>query len=244
MPAQPKINIFEDLDQLSLYIAKGLKDIPHIKEKVSIVLSGGNTPQYIFNFIVNSDYKKTIKWNRIHFFWSDERCVPPEHPESNYGMTQNLLLRHIPIPQKNIHRIQGEFEPLEEAKEYSNEIIKNVNIKNGIPCFDWIILGMGTDGHTASIFPDSIKIFNSEKLCEVTQHPVTKQNRITLTGKVLNNAERTTFIITGKEKSVIVDSIINKKPGYEKYPAGLVNPDFGILEWVLDRDAGITELTQ
>jgi 6-phosphogluconolactonase len=233
-----KIQIISDPDQLSSYIASCFKEISYSKEKCCIALSGGETPRHIFNFISNSEYKKNIKWNKIHFFWCDERCVPPEHPESNFGMTSNLLFKNISISKKNIHRIQGEFDPKEELLQSTDEILESVKLKNGIPAFDWILLGLGSDGHTASIFPNAMELFQSKKIYESAIHPKSGQKRITLTPMVINNADKITFIVTGEEKKYIVDKILNKKEGYEKYPAGLIKPLSGMLEWVLDEKAG------
>jgi 6-phosphogluconolactonase len=233
-----KILIFPDLDHLSIYIAGCFKEFSDFKEKCCVALSGGETPRYIFNFISNSQYKKTIKWNKILFYWCDERCVPPEHPQSNYGMTSNLLFKNISISPKNIHRIQGEFDPEEELTQYSDELLEGVKMRNDIPSFDWILLGLGSDGHTASIFPNAMNLFQSSKLCEIALHPISGQKRITLTPKVINNADKITFIVTGEEKKNIIDKILNRKDDFEKFPAGLIKPTSGILEWVLDEKAG------
>ena len=130
-----------------------------------------------------------VSWERVHFFWVDERCVPPEDPESNFGVAKSLLLDKIKIPSKNIHRIMGEMDPSEEAIRYSAEIAGSTVTKGRLPAFDLIILGLGEDGHTASIFRGNNKLFFSEKICETTVHPVSHQKRITITGAVINNAD-------------------------------------------------------
>ena len=209
------------------------------RNKLNIALSGGNTPALFFEFLSNFDQQKANKmnWNKIHFFWGDERCVPPGHKESNYGNANKVLFSKIDIPEGNIHRIEGENEPLEEVERYSNLLQKMVEQKSGIPIFDWIFLGLGEDGHTASIFPDQLDLINSEKVCELSIHPETGQKRITFTGTVLNMAKRITFMATGASKSEVVKHIINRDKSARYYPAAKIQPQYGILDWYLDASA-------
>ena len=142
---------------------------------VNIALSGGSTPKILFN-VLSEEYVERINWEKINFFWGDERCVLPTDEESNYGMTKKYLFDKIGIPDRNIHRIVGENQPEKEADRYSREIDDNIlTVSNGLPEFDIMILGMGTDGHTASIFPNKIELFKSEKICAVAEHPSTGQ---------------------------------------------------------------------
>ena len=218
------------------FCIKLLEIVSQSKGNVNIALSGGNTPKIIFGEIVNS-YKKKIDWKKVHFFWVDERCVPPAHRESNYGMAHRHLISHLNIPLKNIHRIKGENDPYEESARYSKEIKESIKKQNGIPRFNLIVLGLGEDGHTASIFPDQIKIMNSDNICEVAVHPESKQKRITLTGKIINNAEHILFLVSGKSKAEIVSKVLNETLGNKKYPASYIKPSNGILEWYLDMEA-------
>ncbi len=183
------------------------------------------------------DYKNKIDWMKVNIFWVDERCVPPDDEESNFGMTKKILLNKVSLPESNVHRIFGENEPQKEAIRYSEIIKYNLNFKNGFPVFDLILLGVGDDGHTASIFPDQMKLLNSKNICGVAIHPVSRQKRITLTGKIINNAERIYFLVTGKSKAIIISEILNKKDGYLKYPAAHINSDSGNVSWYLDKDA-------
>ena len=207
------------------------------KKNFYLALSGGSTPQLLFK-VLKKKYLKEIDWSSVHFFWGDERCVEPDDLESNYGTANKLFLKYADIPKENIHRIQGEQNPKIEARRYSGEILMNVPTKNNLPKFDIIILGMGADGHTASIFPNQMKLFNSENYCEVTAHPITKQKRITITGKVINNAENICILATGSEKSNVISEIINKNNKYEKYPASHIAPTWGEIKWYLDKAAG------
>ena len=182
--------------------------------------------------------KNSIAWDAIHFFWGDERCVPPEHEDSNFRMAQQTLLEPLAIPQENIHRILGENEPAAEAMRYANEIQSHSRVaSHEMPRFDWILLGLGTDGHTASLFPGMKVQEDPSGICAVAVHPESGQKRITLTLNVLNHAKRVTFIVTGKGKAEVVAEILNQSQKSETYPAAHVIPQQGELQWFLDEEA-------
>ena len=201
-----------------------------------VALSGGSTPELLFS-VLGDHFSKSLKWENIHFFWGDERCVSPDDPQSNYGMTFKSLLGKIRIPESNIHRIMGEADPELEAVRYSAEIEGFLSQGKGLPRFDLIILGLGEDGHTASIFPSNDMLMEAEAVCAVASHPVTRQKRITLTGRVLNNAARVAFLVTGLNKAAVVEKILNKKSSSENFPASGIVPVNGELVWFLDNDA-------
>ena len=182
----------------------------------------------------NEQKKNKVDWKRIHFFWGDERCVPPDHDDSNFGSANSVLFSVIDIPEGNVHRIQGESNPDEEADRYSKLLSQLVPSKNGIPIFDWVFLGVGEDGHTASIFPNQIEFINSSKVCVVAKQPDNGQLRITLTGTVINMAKRVTFMATGEEKQEVVKHIINNEAPSKKYPAAKIAPQTGRVDWYLD----------
>lgn len=173
----------------------------------------------------------------------DERCVPLESKESNFGAAKSFLENIFKtslsgvMQLENIHRIRGEDDPDKEAIRYSELLKENIPLKNDFPRFDLIMLGIGEDGHTASIFPNQMHLLTSDKICEVSIHPVSGQKRITLTGKVLNNAERILFLVTGKEKTDVLRNIINKLGDYKKYPAAHICPVEGEMKWYLDSEA-------
>ena len=152
-------------------------------------------------------------------------------------MTKKFLFDKIEIPEENIHRIRGENIPEKEVVRYTAEIDGLLKFKNKYPNFDLMILGIGTDGHTASIFPDQLKLINSEKVCAVAVHPKSGQKRVTLTGSVINNSDNTFFMITGDGKAKVVADILKKKKDYKKYPAASIDPAIGIYEWYLDSSA-------
>ena len=233
---EPVALIFENKEKL----VKGFTEyfINLLNEKTgsfNVALSGGSTPKIWFEYMAKN-HKDDIDWKRIHFYWGDERCVPPENKDSNYGMTKSFLLDHIKIPDENIHRIMGELDPQEAAMNYSKEISDNLK-SSEIPIFDLVILGMGDAGHTASIFPHQIELWNSDELCVVATHPISGQNRVSITGKVINNARSVAFLVTGESKTERVKEIIDEEPNAAYYPASLVKPIEGTLHWFLDASA-------
>jgi len=217
-------------------IAKMITESAKMKSYLTIALSGGSTPELLFS-LLGDNFSKSTPWEYVHFFWVDERCVPPDNDNSNYGMTQRTLFKKILIPAKNIHRIMGEADPEQEALRYSGEISEFTEKRGGLPLFDFVILGLGEDGHTASIFSGHEELFHSDKICEVTVHPVTKQKRITLTGRVINNADSVIFMVTGKKKARIVEKIIYKNKSSVNFPASQIQPPYGVLRWLLDEDS-------
>ncbi len=227
------------MDELSSYFGELLKQsIAELPEgqTFSMALSGGSTPKAVFRFLVEH-FKEQIPWERIQLFWGDERCVPPDDKESNYRMAKESLLDHIPIPESNIFRIKGENHPQEEALEYKKVVEQNVSMDEVMPVFDLFMLGMGDDGHTASVFPDHPELFRSDKLFEVAVHPETGQQRITATGKLINHSRRIVFLVTGKTKSSVLANILNKTGHWEMLPASMVHPLNGSLYWLLDEGA-------
>lgn len=207
-------------------------------KKLYVALSGGSTPKILFDLLAKN-YASEVNWENVVFYWGDERMVSETDPESNYGEAKRLLFDNINIPEENIIPVNGNNTLESEAKAYSRKIENILPSSMGIPVFDLIILGMGDDGHTASIFPNQIELFDSEKICVVAEHPVTGQKRISITGKVINNAQKIVFLITGTTKSKVLDTIINKRDDYLKYPASHVTPANGELLFFLDQEAAI-----
>ena len=204
--------------------------------RINIAISGGNTPKLLFEILAEK-FKDKIEWDKVNIYWADERCVPPDNDGSNFGMTGKFLFSKILIPEGNIHRIYGENVPAVEAVRYADEIKNNLKQRNEIPKFDLILLGMGDDGHTASIFPDQMDLLNSDNVCAVVFHPESGQKRITLTGKVINNADKIYFLVTGKSKAEVMKEILEKKNGYLKYPAAHIQTNNNYTFWNLDKEA-------
>lgn len=198
-------------------------------------LSGGSTPRLLFEYLAKT-YQSTDDWKNIHFYWGDERCVPPTDPESNFGMTKKHLFNHVPMTERQIHRVLGEKDAGQEAQRYGDMIKQQLPLQDGIPVFDLIILGLGNDGHTASIFPHQMELLKSNHICDVATHPESGQKRITLTGQVINQAKEVAFLVTGVSKAEKVEEILHSSGGWESYPASFIQPS-GQLSWYLDEQA-------
>jgi 6-phosphogluconolactonase len=205
-------------------------------EKLNIALSGGSTPKLLFD-ILASEFSEKIDWKKIHLFWGDERCVLPTDSQSNYKMTLAHLISKVEIPEKNINRILGENNSEVEAKRYASLLRTQLTQSNNIPQFDIIMLGLGEDGHTASIFPHEMELLESEEVCVVATHPESGQKRISLTGQVINNAKEVCFLVTGTGKAEKVKEILYKTGGYKNYPAYYIQPSSENLYWYMDEAA-------
>ncbi len=233
------VRVFPTLEAIAQNFAAILiKDLDRIEPDhfYTIALSGGATPEFLFRYL-SENYADRIDWEKLLVFWGDERCVPPENKESNYRMAYENLLQNVPIPDANVFRIKGEDDPQTEAHQYADLVTDYVPEFEETPQFDLMLLGIGADGHIASIFPDKMELFNSAHLFEVVVKPETREKRITATGKLINNASKIYFIVTGKEKAEIVSEIIQKKSGSERYPASMVNPRSGHIVWMVDTHA-------
>lgn len=200
-----------------------------------ISLSGGHTPVIVFTLLSQEPYCSQVLWSKLHFWWGDERCVPPKDPQSNYGVAYDKLFCHINIPAENIHRICGETDPLQESARYSEEL--RGTIPGGdIPALDWTLLGLGDDGHTASLFPEGVDL-NLSEITAVALHPESGQKRITMSARLLCASKRITFLVTGENKALKTREILKKEPSAAAYPAFHIKSLVGNTEWVLDEDA-------
>lgn len=227
----PKINIkiFNDSMEIGDFVRSTIsKDL---FKKFHMCLSGGNTPRSIYT-LLSVNKKPFIQWENIKFYWGDERCVPPDNQSSNYLMVKEALFDKIHPAKDQIFNIKGENDPDLEKERYRNVIISNTK---GI--FDLTFLGIGTDGHTASIFPNQMHLLLSDNICEKVVHPDSGQIRITLTGPILNASRKIIFLVTGSEKSQVVYEILHKKGEWEKYPASHIKSIDGETFWILDKKA-------
>lgn len=235
-----RIHVFTSAEQLSHSIAADFWGMSLTEGKKHIALNGGSTPAILFD-ILSTHYHDKINWSKFHFWWGDERCVPPDDEESNFLMTKEHLLDKIDVPEEQIHRIKGEAYPQLEAVRYGEEIYKSLPPINGLPSFNLVLLGMGDDGHTASIFPNQMDLMSVKDICAVATHPVSGQKRITLSGPVINHARAVYFMITGKSKAKRLSEIVGQSTGYMSYPAARVHAVNGSLNWFLD-EAAASEL--
>ena len=231
--------IYQDKQAIAKSITLKLIAISHSKkENIHIVLSGGSTPKVIFQYIAESDKKYAINWSKLHFWWSDERCVEIENTQSNYGQAKRILFDRIDIDARNLHPINGAIAPKEAALSYQELMKAQLPTHNTLPYFDWIWLGMGEDGHTASLFVDGVPL-NTPNWTAVAEHPVSKEARITLTLCVLNNAKDIDFLVTGHAKAPMLQKLLEKTTLAVKYPAKYVQPTKGELAWHIDQPAAI-----
>ena len=217
----PTVKSFETpqqvADAFAAHLINLLDQAKADRTTATVCLSGGSTPKLLFKTLARDH--SDIDWSPLHFFWGDERCVAFDSDESNYGEAARLFLNSANIPTDNIHAVDGNMEPAAAAKAYQQQI-EAVVVKNsaGVPAFDLMVLGMGDDGHTASIFPLQMELLASENVCEVATHPTSGQRRVTVTGKVIAASIEICFLITGANKADVLAQILNDQPGSEKYP--------------------------
>lgn len=233
-----EIYIFTDRESLSHKAASMVTTLAagtiEAKGMFSIALSGGDTPKRLFT-LLGSEYSQSVQWSHVHFFWVDERCVPKHHEQSNFKNAYESWLSRVAVPERNIHRIRGELSPEQGAAHYEDEM-RRLFGRQGLPSFDLIILGMGGDGHTASLFPGTSSLEEKERLAIPVYVDKLKSWRITLTLPVLNNADRILFLVSGISKAEILSAIFDPEQR-DRYPAGLINPVHGVLTWLIDEDA-------
>jgi 6-phosphogluconolactonase len=200
--------------------------------RFTVALSGGSTPKTLFGILAND---REVPWDKIHLFWGDERHVPPDHPDSNFLMTQQSLLSKIKIPHENVHRIMAEEEDANRAAESYEHVLQQ--FFGGLPRFDLALLGMGPDGHTASLFPGTKALHETKRL--VVSNWVGKfyTDRITMTVPVLNNAACVIFLVAGEDKTQPLKGVLEGPHEPEQLPSQLIQPTNGKLLWMVDRSA-------
>lgn len=206
--------------------------------RFSIALSGGNTPKPLYK-ILSGPKADSLDWTKVHFYWGDERCVPPNHPDSNFDQAKQFLLTPRSIKDENIHRIKAELEPKEAARLYQEEILSSFEAV--MPRFDLILLGMGSDGHTASLFPGTELVKGTSndqnRLVAANWVPKLDAYRITITHRLINAAHNVLFLVSGKGKARILKSVLEGPSNPEKLPSQLIRPNKGDLFWFIDHEA-------
>jgi len=213
------------------------------KPLFTAALSGGSTPIGMFRLLATDPRFKHFPWEHTHLFWVDERCVPFDDPNSNFGNAANILLRKVPIPKNNIHPISCFLNAEDGAENYEEKIFKFFHLsEKEIPAFDLILLGVGKDGHIASLFPRSSALKEKKRLVLAVKGGEPNVNRVTLTLPVINNAKQILFLAVGKAKAKIVAKIIADRSC--ELPAAMVRPAKGSLYWIMDRHAASTFLTK
>jgi 6-phosphogluconolactonase len=210
-----------------------------VRHRFAVALSGGSTPTILYCLLSQPPYVDAIDWRFVHVFWGDERTVPPDHPESNYGTALDALLKHVPIPANQIHRIQGEIEPDEAAERYEEEIMDFFGLNPGeVPEFDLILLGIGADGHTASLFPGTQALDESDRLVVDNSVPTLGTVRITFTIPVITEAANVLVLAAGRDKAQAVRRAIEGPFDPIQTPAQILRTAVGPVTWLLDQAAG------
>jgi 6-phosphogluconolactonase len=202
-----------------------------------IALSGGTTPVLLFRELAGARIRESIDWERTRLFFVDERCVPPDHGRSNYRLAKENLLDPLGIPPDHVFRMHGEINPEAAAREYEETLIRELGGTGTVPSLDLVLLGLGNDGHTASLFPGTAALGEGRRWVVANRVPKLGEWRLTLTLPVLNAARRAVFLVTGREKSAVVAAIAQRKEGSRDLPASLVRPTSGPLIWIIDEAA-------
>ena len=236
---KPDIRIFKDLENLSrhaanIFVEQAGQAIAE-RDRFLVAVNGGNTPTRLFQLLA-TDYKDIVDWSKTYIFWGDERCVPTDDPGSSYGQAHDALLSHISIPTSNILRVKTELSPAEAAKDYALILEKFAFPPLDVPRFDLIYLGMGEDGHTASLFPGS-PVQVTETVIPVTANYQDRPaSRVTMTQLVFNQAYHIAFMANGEKKAVTLAEVLSDRYNPGLYPAQRVNPNDGELIWLVDED--------
>jgi 6-phosphogluconolactonase len=236
---KPEIIICPDAQALARlgaeqFTANGAEAISR-SGRFAVALSGGSTPAALYRLLASPEFRERVDWSRVHFFWGDERCVPPDHQDSNFRMTRETLLDAIQAPSENIHRIVGELEPAAAAAGYEAELRRFFGAQ--IPRFELVLLGLGEDGHTASLFPNSSALDERQRWVAATYVQKLRSHRVTLTVPVLNAAAQVVFLVAGASKAEIVKEILRPDRDPSLFPAARIQPSNGILTWLISEDA-------
>ncbi len=239
-----EIQILENGDAVSrtaaeIMVSRTLEKLTS-KKSFSVALSGGSTPKNMFAILANeAALRDRMPWDKVHFFWGDERHVPPDHSDSNYRMTDEAMLSRVPVPAENIHRIQAENPDSKKAAEdYEQELRRFFKLApEQLPAFDCVFLGMGPDGHTASLFPGTTALRERQRLVVSNWVAKFQSYRITMTTPVLNNADMVIFLVSGKEKAEPLQVVLEGPKQTDRFPSQLIEPTHGKLVWFIDQAA-------
>lgn len=247
MQGSTNVLVFETAEQVAHAAAERFVEHAHDAisdhELFSVALAGGNTPRRMYELLASADFRSRIDWSRVHFFFGDERCVPADHPDRNYRLANETLISHLAVPPVNVHPIKGDGDPTTNAQLYENEL-RSFFLGLQWPRLDCVLLGLGADGHTASLFPHTRAL--KEQKAWVVANWVEKLGsfRITLTAPAINRAARIIFLVTGEDKAAALAAVLNGRPDPERFPAQLIQPESGSLVWLVDCRAAFQLATQ
>ena len=235
----PELHILADAealaDEAADFVSNLAEDSVRERRRFTVALSGGSTPRKLYEVLASSPYRERIEWSDWQVFWGDERCVPPDHPDSNYLMAKETLLDQVPIPTDHAHRMRGEEQPQITAGEYE-KLLRDV-FGDSTPVMDLILLGLGEDGHTASLFPGSDALEERNRLVVSNFVPQLQTYRITFAYSLINSARNVAFLVAGESKAKVANDVLEPKLAGPKYPASSVCPFSGSLHWFLTEDA-------
>ncbi|MBI3484530.1 MAG: 6-phosphogluconolactonase [Acidobacteria bacterium] len=235
---QPPVLVCADTKEVARAVAKRFvqmsREFKAGDGAFRVALSGGRTPQLLYQLLAGDEFSGQIDWSSVHVFWGDERCVPPEHPESNYGMARRELLSQVPIPRENVHRMEAERPDIKQAARDYEEVLRRFLPMDaqGFPRFHLILLGLGLDGHTASLFPSWSAWHDAPGWVCAPEVESAGVRRMTLTLPVLNAAHHVVFMVTGEDKAGILRRVV--KDGEQRLPAQRVRPVAGDLLFIVD----------
>jgi 6-phosphogluconolactonase len=251
--SESQVRIYRDPDELALKAARRFARLADQYVvgcgRFTAALSGGSTPRAMLSLLAGAPFHETVPWSSIYFFWGDERCVPPDHPDSNYLMASAALLSKVPVPPENVFRIPAEMaDPERAAEQYAATLAQFFLAGPGatktgtaplatLPRFDLVFLGMGPDGHTASLFPHTTALEAGEQIAVANYVEKFKAHRITLTAATINNARNVTFLVAGEDKAEALRSVLEGSHQPDVYPSQLIRPRNGTLLWMVDEAA-------
>jgi 6-phosphogluconolactonase len=240
---KPALQIFTDQAAISQAAAQYFLQIASeavaTRGRFGVTLSGGSTPEELYRLLSQSPFDRNVPWPQTHVFWGDERLVPPDEPGSNYGQAAELLLDRVPIPAENVHRAKGELEPAAAVADYTNQLRDFSDGQHRWPHFDLVLLGLGSDGHTASLFPGSIPAREArEPVISVTaDYDGRPAHRLTLTPPVFNDARLVIFLVAGGKKAEALAAVLQGPHNLEQWPAQRIQPQQGSVTWLVDQAA-------
>ncbi|GAB4503743.1 MAG: 6-phosphogluconolactonase [Anaerolineales bacterium] len=237
------LQIFDDPDALSRsaagYVARLAEQAVSQRGRFLVALAGGSTPRRLYRLLTGHPFLERIPWQVTHWFWGDERCVPPDDPESNYGQARALLFDHVPAPETNIHRVRGELDPPQAAADYAHTLRRFADPGLPWPRFDLVLLGLGADGHTASLFPGSPPDPGPDTatLAVTATYAGRPAHRVTLTPRVFNDAHHVLFLVSRAEKAAALATTLDGPRDPLRRPAQRIHPSHGQVTYLVDRSA-------
>jgi len=238
-PSSFEVHVVPDPESLALAaadeFARGAGQAVREKRLFRVALAGGSTPLGLYRRLTSPPHRGAVRWERVRFFWGDERCVPPGHPRSNFRMARKALLVRLGIPDRHVFRMKGEEDPVRAARAYEETLRRQAAGRP--PRLDLVLLGLGKDGHTASLFPGTAALKEGRRLVVANFVPELEQWRITLTYRAINVARRIVFLVAGAEKASAAAKVLKKQRGFRALPASRVAPRRGTMLWLLDEAA-------